>query len=169
MQITIAQPEIETAIKQYLGRQLVVAKGVKMKIEMRATRGDIGFSAIIDVIPGPEMEAETAAPSTSAATQPNEIPAQPASRPFPRAAVMASRSEERVSQEEEHVHETEQATTSGEAAHTETSESSEPEKEKEPEFAGGNGTKEPGPTPTPAPAPSGGHRNLFKGMTKPKN
>lgn len=51
MQITIVQAEIERAIREYIGRQMKVADGMEMAMELQATRGAEGFKAVIDIRP----------------------------------------------------------------------------------------------------------------------
>lgn len=49
MKITLVQNEIEEAIKQYLGGQMTIAKGMAITIELKATRGDEGYMAFVDI------------------------------------------------------------------------------------------------------------------------
>jgi hypothetical protein len=50
MQITIVQSEIEQAIKQFvLGRLNVEGASQKVSVELKATRGETGMQAIIDI------------------------------------------------------------------------------------------------------------------------
>jgi hypothetical protein len=51
MKITIEEDEIQTSIKEYLGRIMTVAQGAQIEIDLKATRGDRGFTAIIDITP----------------------------------------------------------------------------------------------------------------------
>lgn len=51
MQITIVQSEIETAIRNYIGEQINVKEGMQIDIVLKATRGDEGQTAIIDIHP----------------------------------------------------------------------------------------------------------------------
>ncbi|AMD43543.1 hypothetical protein HWA94_gp13 [Pseudomonas phage ZC08] len=50
MQITINQTQIEKAIQDFLLKRINVKEGTEIKIEMKATRGAEGFSAVIDII-----------------------------------------------------------------------------------------------------------------------
>lgn len=50
MQITINQTQIERAIMDFMLKRINVQGGARMDIEMRATRGSEGFSAIIDIV-----------------------------------------------------------------------------------------------------------------------
>lgn len=60
MQITLVQTEIETAIRNYIHSQIVVKDGMKIDIILKATRGDEGTTAIIDITP--ENQATTPTP-----------------------------------------------------------------------------------------------------------
>ena len=51
MQITLVQTELESAIREYVNRQMKMAHGMEMKIELTATRGAEGFKATIDINP----------------------------------------------------------------------------------------------------------------------
>lgn len=49
MLITIVQAEIETAIREYIDRQINLRPGMNVAIDLQATRGAEGFRAIIDI------------------------------------------------------------------------------------------------------------------------
>lgn len=51
MQITIYQAEIEEAIRTHIHNVVSVKDGHEIKIDLKATRGDTGFQAIIDIEP----------------------------------------------------------------------------------------------------------------------
>lgn len=67
MQITIAQSEIETAIRNYILGQITVRESQRIDIDLRATRGPEGFQAFIDIRPEndpePTKRTEEAAPA----------------------------------------------------------------------------------------------------------
>ena len=50
MQITIVQAEIEQAITDFIHRQINVREGMLIQIDLKATRGDAGFQAVIDIV-----------------------------------------------------------------------------------------------------------------------
>jgi hypothetical protein len=66
MKITIVESEIQEAIRAHIERQITVKPGMAITMEIRATRGDDGFIANIDISPakdgaihlGPEPTAE---------------------------------------------------------------------------------------------------------------
>ena len=58
MQITIVQSEIELAIKQYIHQQINVREGMEIEIDLKATRGEAGMQAIIDIVPASAKTAE---------------------------------------------------------------------------------------------------------------
>jgi hypothetical protein len=51
MQITIVQSEIEDAIRQHINNQINVKDGMRIDIDLKATRGDDGYTAVIDIVP----------------------------------------------------------------------------------------------------------------------
>jgi hypothetical protein len=51
MQIIIIQSEIEAAIEAQIREQIVVRDDYRIDIELRATRGEDGYQAIIDIVP----------------------------------------------------------------------------------------------------------------------
>lgn len=51
MQITLVQNEIEQALKNYINDIMSVKEGMEITITMKATRGDEGNTAIIDIMP----------------------------------------------------------------------------------------------------------------------
>ena len=51
MQITLNQDEIETAIKNYVNQQVNIREGQEITIDLKAGRGENGFSATIDIVP----------------------------------------------------------------------------------------------------------------------
>ncbi len=57
MQIIIVQSEIEEAIRNHINSQIMVQDGMRIDIDLSATRGPEGFRATIDIVP------DTAAPS----------------------------------------------------------------------------------------------------------
>ena len=65
MQITITQTEIELAITDYIKSQINVRDGMEIKIDIKATRGDQGMTAMIDIVPASTV----AQPATAAVTK----------------------------------------------------------------------------------------------------
>lgn len=49
LQITLNQTEIEIAVKNYIQKRMVFKEGTDIQIDMKASRGAEGFTAIIDV------------------------------------------------------------------------------------------------------------------------
>ena len=58
MQISINQTEIEQAILDFIKKRINIVEGTQVDIEMKATRGSEGFSAIIDIMDDPATHAE---------------------------------------------------------------------------------------------------------------
>lgn len=143
MQITLVQTELEQAIREYVGRQLTVANGTEMVIELSATRGAEGFKAIIDI-------------------QPAKSPAAPAG-PTPRAIPFAV-----VPAEAKVTENPPSATTAPAEEATQTAETSSSEEQPTAEAAGSAEAASHSDTEsqTQSAAPA---RSLFKGLAKPKN
>ena len=51
MQITLIQSEIEQALKNYINDIMSVKEGMEIEIQLKATRGEEGTTAIIDIVP----------------------------------------------------------------------------------------------------------------------
>lgn len=51
MQITLNQDEILEAVKSYVRGQINIAANQDILIELRATRGETGFTATLDIVP----------------------------------------------------------------------------------------------------------------------
>lgn len=64
--ITIDQEEIETAIKNHVRSKVSIAEGQDVAIEMKAGRGDNGFSATIEI--GATLQTNTAKPAKATVT-----------------------------------------------------------------------------------------------------
>ena len=77
MQITIVQAEIEQAITDFIHRQINVRDGMLIQIDLKATRGDHGFQAVIDIV-DPN--------STTVASAPKQEKAEPEQAPVPEPA-----------------------------------------------------------------------------------
>lgn len=66
MQITLNQTEIETALRRYVNEQVNIREGHEIIIDLKAGRGENGFSATIDIVPADAPKAaEPVAPSTT--------------------------------------------------------------------------------------------------------
>jgi hypothetical protein len=52
MQITIVQTEIEEAIRNRILDQISVREGMRIDIDLKATRGPEGYQAVINIVPG---------------------------------------------------------------------------------------------------------------------
>lgn len=64
MQITITQAEIETAIRNYTLALIAVREDMRIDIELRATRGAEGYTAVIDINPAGGPDGGEAIPET---------------------------------------------------------------------------------------------------------
>lgn len=78
MQITLVQAEIEQALTEYIHRQINVREGMHIEIDLAATRGQQGFTAMIDIVPddAPPMavSAPTPRPAVRSITRTKEAP-----------------------------------------------------------------------------------------------
>lgn len=162
MKITLVQSEIEQAIQEYLARQMTVAEGNSMKIEIRATRVDNkGFTAYIDIYrteDGPGSEQEHG-------TKPHiEAPA-PAPQPRLRAASMPARQEESTS--EEAAPEPEAAPETGQAEDPPFDPA--PQQQEQAPLAAMEEAPKTEQIPTRSSPGKGGGRSLFGGLKKPVN
>lgn len=54
MQIQLNQVEIELALRNYVNGILQIQEGMDINITLKATRGDDGQTALIDIVPKPE-------------------------------------------------------------------------------------------------------------------
>jgi outer membrane biosynthesis protein TonB len=70
MQIIIVEAEIKQAIKDLILNQMSIKEGMDVEIDLKATRGEAGFMATIDIVP-----AKAAAPVKA------EAPAAPIAKP----------------------------------------------------------------------------------------
>lgn len=61
MQITIVQTEIEEAIRSHILSQINVNPGMRIEIDLLATRGATGFQAVIDILPDVESSGAASA------------------------------------------------------------------------------------------------------------
>lgn len=89
MQITLVQSEIEQALKNYINEQVNVKEGMEITIAFKATRGEEGNTAVIDIVPSTVKPVAPATPTKRAAPAkvepkveaPKEEP-KPADPPF---------------------------------------------------------------------------------------
>ncbi|WP_244832393.1 hypothetical protein [Caballeronia sp. TF1N1] len=66
MQIIIVQTEIEAAIRAHIEQQVSIKEGMEIAIDLRSTRGDVGFTAHIDIVPAKAAKAHRVAPTPAA-------------------------------------------------------------------------------------------------------
>lgn len=60
MQITLNQDEIIAALTAYVGKIINIAPGNEISIDLKAGRGENGYSATVDIVPASETEGQTA-------------------------------------------------------------------------------------------------------------
>lgn len=61
MQVTLVQSEIESALTDYVNNIMSVKEGMGISVTFKATRGEEGATAIIDILPVGEKKAVAAA------------------------------------------------------------------------------------------------------------
>lgn len=84
MQITLNQTEIETALRRYVNEQVNIREGHEVIIDLKAGRGENGFSATIDIVPADTPKAsEPVAPSTATTSKPLGIQDKVRGKPQP--------------------------------------------------------------------------------------
>lgn len=145
MQITLIQSEIEQALKNYINDIMSVKEGMEIEIQLKATRGEEGTTAIIDIIPskpktavrGSRVSGEAAGKSVSAVKAEPEPVKAVEPEPEPEVAVKA---EPEVAVAEEAEAEPAEAAVEAEAEPVE-----------------------------PAPAEAAPRQSLFSGLQRPKN
>jgi hypothetical protein len=88
MQITITQAEIETAIQNYTLGLIAVREDMRIDIDLRATRGEDGYTAVIDITPNDTPPGGEPIPETTPVTKPKakaKETAAPSAEPAPEA------------------------------------------------------------------------------------
>lgn len=143
MQITINQTEIEAAIKAHILSQINIKEGHDISITLKATRGDDGTTAIIDITPS-ENPAPTPVPST---------PVKRESASLGIKETVAKAKEEKPADPPFQPDTAASASTDGAAAETGTAENASADQDKSKE-----GDAEPAP-----------RTSLFAGLKKPNN
>lgn len=85
MQITLIQSEIEQALKNYINDIMSVKDGMEIEIQLKATRGEEGTTAIIDIVPqkpkaarGARVSGETSGKSDTVRAAAAPVKAEPA-------------------------------------------------------------------------------------------
>ena len=150
MQITLNQVEIEAALKAYILNQININDGMEIVIDLKATRGEAGTTAIIDIVPRSEQKAEAVKPvaSRTVTAQAKEVVKE---KPVAVAAAsMAQVAEEAQASDPEPETSLEEA--AQEAATQAEAESADAEEAEE-----------------AAPATTSARPSLFAGLNRPKN
>ncbi len=71
MQITLNQAQIEQAITDYIGARLTLAPTQALEIDLRATRGAEGYTAVVDVVDGDETPFASATATAKVVEKPS--------------------------------------------------------------------------------------------------
>lgn len=89
MQITLNQDEIIHAIKSYVCSQINVAEGQDIEIDLKATRGETGFTAVLNIVPAKlntvstPVSAKKASAVVATSTAPKAASGSPFKKPAP--------------------------------------------------------------------------------------
>lgn len=89
MQITINQTEIEEAIRNHILGQITVRDDMRIDIDLKATRGDEGYTAIIDIVPS---TAERRPTSEDQGSTRSEAPAKAEAKSAPAKTIVPKKS-----------------------------------------------------------------------------
>lgn len=156
MQITIVQADIEEAIRNYITSQIQVRQGMRIDIDLRATRGPEGYQAIIDIVPESRPSTAVATGSTGVAQAVEAARAVPkANRPT---SVTKAAEAETASNEEAPAGNTDSRSGSTDTGNTAETAQDAPETDAE------------SPDSTPASEDAGtGRKSLFGDLKKPVN
>lgn len=82
MQIIIVQAEIEQAITAHILSQVQVREGMRIDIDLSATRGPEGFRATINIVPK-DSDRQTGEPEREPVREPAPEPEEPSKAPAP--------------------------------------------------------------------------------------
>lgn len=111
MQIIIDQQDIEQAIKNFIGTQVTIREGQEVTIDLKAGRGDNGYSATIEIgapvnkaPTGPVNRTPVASPAKQkvvvAETKPEPVEPSPVSEPATGSAEGQTAQEEAIPAED---------------------------------------------------------------------
>ena len=156
MQITLNQTEIETALRRYVNDQVNIREGHEIVIDLKAGRGENGFSATIDIVPADALPKTSEPALVATSIKPLGIQEKVRGKLQPATPTVS----------EEHAPETAQEAAGEAATETATDASPEPETAATNQDSGeageSEGTDEEAP-PTEKP------KSLFAKLQKPRN
>lgn len=99
MQITLNQTEIETALRRYVNDQVNIREGHEIIIDLKAGRGENGFSATIDIVPADGLPKASEPASAATSTKPLGIQDKVRSKPQPATPTVSEESVPETTQE----------------------------------------------------------------------
>ncbi|MCA8869074.1 MAG: hypothetical protein KDA67_10520 [Rhodobacteraceae bacterium] len=141
MQITLNQDEILTAIENYVRSQINIADNQRSEIDLKAGRGEYGFTATLDIVPA-DMIRETAPEAATPSKGSPELVPTGAAKPEPIKAgqvkeelAKASKSSSQIFGKKADTVIMDEASEASESDETETPEAPEPSEASEEELA----------------------------------
>lgn len=93
MQITLNQDEILSALETYVRSKINVAPNQDIEIDLKAGRGENGFTATLEIVPS---KSKTTRSTSSSPTSPAAEPEAPAKPVFSKAAETVTESSDEV-------------------------------------------------------------------------
>ena len=159
MQITLVEAEIKEAISDFVLRRMSINDDMELAIDMSATRGSVGFTANIDVVPKVEVAPLGVTKKVAAA---KKAAAESKAEPKAVATTVAKTGSAGTAQAETQAQEAVQEAAEAEQVEVaaEAQAEAEPTPEAAPEPAAEAVEEEPAPTPK---------TSLFGNLTKPVN
>ena len=74
MQIILVQNEIEQALQDYIAARMKIMAGNSIEVELRATRGVDGATAVIDIVEDSKTQEAVQTPSRAPLSEPKKEP-----------------------------------------------------------------------------------------------
>ena len=156
MQITLNQTEIETALRRYVNDQVNIREGHEIVIDLKAGRGENGFSATIDIVPADAMPKAPEPTPAATSTKPLGIQEKVRSKLQPATPTVSEEAAPETAEE------------AADEAATETATDASPEPETATTSQDSGDTNEPEGADEEAP-PTEKPKSLFAKLQKPRN
>ncbi|ANJ65194.1 hypothetical protein FROZEN_65 [Erwinia phage vB_EamP_Frozen] len=137
MQVTLTQAEIEQALKNFINDQINIKEGMEINIDIRATRGADGTTAVIDIVPAGSSTQVAAAPVKAVKAETKPVAKEEAPKPEVKAEKAATVVADAKAEDTQDVAQTNTGAVAGSAtvAGEETAQAAEPVQETKAEVA----------------------------------